>query len=157
MKSPLLTVALVAVALFGLFAYGSEQRRRGAAEAEVAQLQHVNDSLKGVQAKVEIRYVRDTIRVTQWKTRYVTALDTLRLTDTVAVKEFIAIADSTIKSCSVALLTCEERVGVRDQRIRALERQIDAMPKPPSTLRVWAERAILLYGGYKLGQLSVPR
>lgn len=156
MKSPLLTLALVAVALVGVLAYGSEQRKRGAAEAQVARLAHVADSLANVSRGIDTVYVRDTLRLTQWRTRYVTALDTLRLTDTVAVKEFIAIADSTVKACSVALLTCEQRVSVRDQRIEALEQQIRVMPKPPSTFRVWAERTILLYGGYKLGQLTRP-
>lgn len=157
MKSPILTAALVLGCLVGVLAYGHEQRKRGAAEAEIAKLQDAYDSLSQVSRGIDTVYRVDTIRFTRWRTRLQTARDTLTLTDTVEVLRFIAAADSTIAACSVALLTCEERVGVRDQRIEALERQIDAMPKPPSTLRVWAERIGIGFIGYKLGQLSVPR
>ena len=156
MKSPLLTIALVVVALFGLLAYGSEQRQRGRAEAQVAALEQLNDSLKHVQAKVEIRYVTDTVRLWRTLARYDTArvTDTLTRNDTVFVPR--AVADEAVAACTATVLTCEQRVGIRDQRIAALERQIDVMPKPRSTFWVWSERIAILYGGYKLGQLTRP-
>ena len=65
------------------------------------------DSLKVV-------YRTDTLRLTKWRTRFDTALVTLNVTDTVEVLRFVAMADSTIKSCSVALSTCEARVGAAE-------------------------------------------
>lgn len=107
-------------------------RSEGYAEDEARRLAAVNDSLRAVSAKVEVRYVRDTVRL--WRT--VARVDTLTATvdrwkhDTLRVVEYVTRADSAIQACRAVVLSCEERVSLRDQRITALEargRALEAM------------------------------
>lgn len=97
-------------------------KRDGRAEARIAALRAVNDSLIAASRRVDTVYVRDTLRLTMWRTRLDTLRDSLTITDTVEVLRYIAVADSTIAACTDALRTCEARVAVRDERIVALER-----------------------------------
>jgi hypothetical protein len=68
---------------------------------------------------VDTQFRRDTIRFTRWRDRVVTLRESLTVTDTVEVVRFIAAQDSTIQACSAALLTCDERVRLRDARFDA--------------------------------------
>jgi len=134
-----LAVALLVVGLL----YGCEMKARGRAEADGARWRSELAALRGRTARVDSVYVRDT--VTLW--RQVRSTDTLTQTvetwkhDTVKVVEYVARADSTIRSCTAALLTCEQRVALRDSTIRTLERQWADRPKPPHPFWRWAERA----------------
>ena len=103
--------AYLFVALIVLWAWQRDTKRAGAAEERA----RVADSLLTIAEaradSLKVVYVRDTIRLTKWKTVYDTTRERLTLTDTVEVLRFIAVADSTIRSCTVALSTCELRVG----------------------------------------------
>lgn len=89
------------------------------AKGELARLSLEADSLRRLSARVDTLYKRDTVRL--WRT--VRALDTLTRTvevwkhDTLRVVEYVARADSTVAACTAALLTCDERVRVRDARL----------------------------------------
>ena len=149
--------SLVVVAVIALALYGREQRQRGRAEAQVAALEQLNDSLKQVQARVEVVYRTDTVRLWRTLARYDTArvTDTLTRNDTVFVPR--AVADEAVAACTATVLTCEQRVGVRDTRIRVLEQTIRVMPKPRSAFWRWTERGLIAYGSFQLGQLAAKR
>lgn len=86
------------------------------------------DSLRHRAARVDSVFVHDTVRLTQWRTRFDTLQDTVlqHLTDTVKVREFVRVADSTIAACSAVVLTCEARVAARDSLIAVQAAVIDA-------------------------------
>ena len=108
--------ALCVVALvFG----GWSRRDATYARGEAARWSRVADSLSRVTARVDTQYRRDTLRLTRWRDSTVTLRDSLTITDTVEVVRFIAVQDSTITACSAALLTCDERVRLRDARFDA--------------------------------------
>jgi len=101
------------------------------AKGELARLTIEADSLRRVSARVDTVYKRDTLRFTRWRDSLVTLRESLTVTDTLEVVRFVAAQDSTIVACSAALLTCERRVGIRDERLaieagrfRALEATI---------------------------------
>jgi hypothetical protein len=152
-------VLLGAIAVVALGLYGREQRARGRAEAHLVELRIKNDSLALAQRRVDTLYrvQRDTFY------RYRDRLDTLTVTverwmhDTVQVVRFVALADSTVRACSAALLTCEERDRLWAQRYANLEAQVAAMPKPRAEWKVWLERSLIAGASYKLGQATAPR
>ena len=112
---------LAALALLALWAYGCENRQAGRLEAEKVALEHRNARLEDEAGRKDTVYVKDTIRLKIYTQSYKTLRDTLRITDTVQVRATLALADSTINACSVALQTCETRVALRDQRIAVLD------------------------------------
>lgn len=111
-------IALVAAVVAG-FAYLTRPTDHA---AEIARLRAGLDSLEQVRARVDSVFVRDTLQL--W--RQVRSTDTLTATvetwkhDTVRVIEYVTRADSTIRSCAAAVLTCEQRVAVRDSTNAAL-------------------------------------
>ena len=108
--------ALCVVALvFG----GWSRRDATYARGEAARWSRVADSLSRVTARVDTQFRRDTLRLTRWRDSTVTLRDSLTITDTVEVVRFIAVQDSVISACSAALLTCDERVRLRDARFDA--------------------------------------
>lgn len=112
-------------------------RGEGYATDEAKRLADVNDSLRAVSAKVEVRYVRDTVRL--WRT--VARVDSLTQTvevwkhDTTVVVEYVTRADSAIQACRAVVESCEERVSLRDQRITALEARGRALEAMQPTLK----------------------
>jgi hypothetical protein len=72
-------------------------------------------------ARIDTQYVHDTVEVTRTRTAYreiaaqpitITVRDTLIRIDTVeAVRAIVAHADSAIRACSIALVTCDQRVA----------------------------------------------
>lgn len=98
---------------------------------------------------LERAYRVDTLRM--WRT--VRTLDTLTVNverwkhDTLKVVEYVAKADTTIKACTMALSTCEARVGAeRDGRLAA-EKQVkllqSQMPSKLTPLRHRIEGAVV--------------
>lgn len=80
--------------------------------------QHQIDSLKQQESGLITVYRTDTIRLTRWLTKYDTLYKDQHITDTIWVKQFVLTADSTIKSCSAALNTCElEKANLRAQLV----------------------------------------
>jgi hypothetical protein len=116
------------------------------------------DSLAAVAARVDTVYTRDTL--TLW--RQVRRTDTLTQTveawkhDTVRVVEYVRQADSTIRSCTATVLTCEQRVAVRDSALATWQARWDARPKPASAWRVLLEKVGWGLAGYGAGRLA-PR
>lgn len=76
-------------------------------------------------------FSRDTVRLRSTLIRYQTRRDTIlaHLTDTVRVREFVTLADSTIGACRAAVSSCEARVSARDSLIVVLGRQRSADQK----------------------------
>lgn len=139
MKSALPWLVALALAVLAALSWRDARDERAQSAVYAARL----DSLATVTARVDTIYTRDTL--TLW--RQVRATDTLTATvevwkrDTLRVVEYVQKADSTIRSCAAAVLTCEARVAVRDSALATWERRWEARPKPPSKLAVWGERA----------------
>jgi hypothetical protein len=106
-------LALVGVAWFGGCQYAENRQ----ADARIAALTERNAYLEDRVDIVDTVYDVDTVRFTRWRTKYDTLADSVRITDTVWVKEMIAVADSTVAACTDALRTCEVRVAYRDSII----------------------------------------
>lgn len=92
-------------------------RARDSANVERGRAQEryrvADSSLKVIEKKlmaVDTLIVRDTIRVRKTVEKVVTLRDTVlkRLTDTVLVKEFIRVADSTVRACTDLSRDCAE-------------------------------------------------
>lgn len=116
----ILVVALVVAGSWaGRCAGEQDGATRAALEAALAE----NDSLKRLQPRVDTLYVAQRDTFVRFRTKWDTArVDVERWKyDTVKVVRYVALADSTIRACSAALLTCEARVALRDRRIAALE------------------------------------
>ncbi len=142
-------ILLAATAVLSLSLYGAEQRRRGAAEAEGARWKQELDSLRVVARRVDTLYRTDTVRLWRLRERWDTAVVHVEKwkTDTVEVVRYVQLADSTIRACTAALLTCEERVAVRDRQLVAWERRWETREQPPSALLRWAERVLFFAAG----------
>lgn len=147
-----LALALAAVVSLGL--YGREQRARGRAEAVGAQLRAENDSLRLAQAQVDTIYQRDTVRLWRVKERWDTAVVTVDRwkRDTLEVVRYVALADSTVRACTAALRTCEQRDSLWALRYGNLERQFATVPRPRPGWLVWTERGLTLWAGIELGK-----
>jgi hypothetical protein len=136
---------LLAVALLSMYAgfvhYQREIGRReimlSAAASELRDAKMLADSLAKVYRVdtlrfTKIRRVTDSLTVTvdRWKT------------DTLKVVEYVIKADSTIKACSQALATCEQRVGAVTRALAASERANGILKaQMPSKLAPWRHRA----------------
>lgn len=138
MKTPWwVYAALAAILVAGGYALCAVPASKRAA-ADAATLASYKQSLTALQAqagKLDTLYVhqRDTLRVlrTRWDTvRLAThTTDTLVSVDT--LRMVVAVADSTINACSVALTTCDQRtavlrsiLAVDSGAIRALSRDL---------------------------------
>lgn len=111
--------ALLVLALAFGGACGGASRNSAFAQSEVKRLSRIVDSVEKITARVDTQYVNQTETITLWRDSVVTLRDSLTITDTVEVVRFIAAQDSTIAACSAALLTCDERVRLRDARFDA--------------------------------------
>lgn len=118
-------LAWILVVVLGVAAFFERTGRQDAGR-EVTRLTRLSDSLANQSARTDTIYSVDTATFTRWRTVRDTLRDSLTLTDTVEVVRFIAVQDSTIAACSAALLTCEQRVSLRDQRILILS---DSLPR----------------------------
>jgi hypothetical protein len=158
MPRPATLVSWALVALLVL-AYGCEQRKVGRAQAGEVAARRALDSLATIVRRVDTVYriQRDTFYVRRVR------LDTLTVTvdrwkhDTLEVVRYVAAADSTVRACSLALATCDERDALRVRQLDAWEQRWATREKPRSALWVWVERAVISGVSFKLGQASVPR
>lgn len=105
-----------------------------ARSSETPEYQPVVDA-KMIVAKTDTIFVRDTIYATRWKVKYDSIRDTLNITDTVQVKEYVRVADSTIVSCQRALASCAVALKARDTVIVTQDRYIEKVSKPKSSIR----------------------
>lgn len=112
----------------------AKQRQIGALNAEIAAQEQTNADLRRAQDSLAKAYRTDTVRLT--KIRRVT--DSLTVTvdqwkhDTLKVVEYVHQADTTIKACTAALQTCEDRVRIAQlgwANARAEIARIKSIPK----------------------------
>ena len=105
------------------------QYQRGSKlQAEARAAGAAADSLNTIADSLRKSYTSDTVYLNKWKIKW----DTLRLagkTDTVPKEVIIAIADSTIQACTMALNTCEMRVAVERERADSIESAMDKWKK----------------------------
>lgn len=128
--------AACVLAIIGLRLSQETLRHEGELREQVRALETRNAKLEDEAGVVDTAYVHDTVTFTRWRTRLDTLAVDIKVTDTVAVRQFIAVADSTVRSCSVALQTCEARVALRDLRIAVLDSIIAVKDKQrPGWLR----------------------
>jgi hypothetical protein len=97
-------------------------------------------------------YVVDTLELRSLRTRYDTLVRTRRITDTVWVRQVLAVADSTIRQCQQTVNSCADALRARDTLIAELE-------KPPKVRRLLYStslvydpfgKALVLRGGPEL-------
>ena len=124
--------------------YNHYQREIGRRDLLIRQYAEEATVQKKRADSLSLRYVRDTVRL--WKT--IRRTDTLTQTveqwkhDTVKVVEFVQQADSTIKACTQALATCEQRIGAERARGNALQGEAALLRRQmPSAITPWKHRA----------------
>ena len=140
---------LLAVAWFGGCQY-AKNREMG---REVHRLERARAALVLRAQVVDTVYRTDTVRLSRLKVRYDTLLVDHRITDTVWVKQFVQVADSTIVACSGALETCGARVAIRDSMITNLDSLLQIEKKRGSP---WKTKLGWLLAGAALRSLA-PR
>ena len=137
---------VLAVAVFGAYqGWAYHQREVGKRDLLIAQAEQENATLRAREDSLAKAYRVDTLRL--WRT--VRALDTLTVsvdhwkTDTLKVVEYVGKADSTVKACTLALGTCEQRVAVAQKGWDNARREIATLKASfPSKLSPWRHGAI---------------
>ncbi len=149
--------AAIGVTLVGGYnLWAHQQREIGKRDVLIAQAEQTNADLRHTADSLSKVYRIDTLRLT--KIRRVT--DSLTVTvdqwkhDTVKVVEYVEKADSTIKVCTQALLTCDQRVGIA-QRGWDNARRENALLKAsfPSKVRPWLYGFAGVGAGYIAGRV----
>lgn len=93
------------------------------ARAESARLRAALDSLATVQPRIDSVH---TVRV-DTVVRRIARVDTLTATvevwkrDTLEVVRYVVATDSALRACSAVIVSCDDKVRVRDQRIALLD------------------------------------
>jgi hypothetical protein len=122
---------VVGIAFAILIALGAIERHAGAASAV---FQHQRDSLQLVVSRTQrevdsIAKIRIIVAVhdTVWQTKYHVSHDTVlaHLTDTLVVKQFVTVADSTVAACTLDVHTCDQQRAVLTQELSAISAQRD--------------------------------
>ena len=129
-------VLTLATAVAGAAFYAGQQVEAG--KQYDREVQVVVESI----AVLDTVYKTDTLRLTRWRTKYDTLVETRDIHDTVWVKEFIAVADTTIKLCTAALRTCEQREALQAKRADLAEGKLKSL----TTGQEKKERQKLLLG-----------
>lgn len=142
-------VGLAIIASYAQFVH--YQRDIGRREVQLSQAIAELQSAKKLADSLEKAYKVDTVYLNKWRTRWDTAkagVDTQWLADTTpvpvkVVKELIYIADTTIKACTEALSTCEQRVGAEKKGRIAAEKEVQILKKAlPGAFAPWRDRII---------------
>lgn len=144
------------VCLFGLkYAYDKHQQEIGALTVLLEHSEKSADEYREASRVNAERYAKAVKTFTRLKTRTDTLRDSLVITDTLKVKEYVAAADSTIKACSLVVLTCEDvqkslrgQIAAQDTTIGILKKQI------PGKLTTAKNIAIGVLIGFAAGNLA---
>lgn len=150
-----LPYALLALSLLATkCVYDRGQRQAGVLQERARVADSTVKALRASVREGDVVYRQDTIRmvrrVTRWRDSVVSRVDTLADTVRVpveVVRWVVAEADSTIQACRSVVVSCEQRVAVRDTLIGALTRQ-NALTREQlrrNVRRTWAER--LMWAG----------
>ena len=77
-------------------------------------------------AVLDTVYLTDTLRLTRWREKWDTVRQTVEVWkhDTARVVEYVLVADSTIRACTAALRTCEQRAALEGQRADLAEAKL---------------------------------
>jgi len=110
---------LGAVLLFGISMCRARDNalvEKGKAEASEAQFRERNERLILRNDSLTKAFRVDTLRLTRYVTRYNGIRDTVlhRSTDTLVVREFVHVADSTIAACQMTVQTCAKALAAKD-------------------------------------------
>jgi len=147
-------IALLAMATLAILSWSDRQLGAERERQRVARILY--DSLTRELRRVDTVYRSDTVRLWRVKERFDTVTSTVTewKHDTVRVVEFVRLADSTVRACTAALLTCEQRVGLERQRTSASEQAYTAhLRSHPGKLRVIVMDLGKILAGVGLGKL----
>ena len=106
-----------------LAAWIGAERSASSQNAESARLRAALDSLATVQPRIDSVH---TVRV-DTVVRRIARVDTLTATvevwkrDTLEVVRYVVATDSALRACSAVIVSCDDKVRVRDQRIALLD------------------------------------
>lgn len=149
--------AVLGVAVIGAWqANNYHQREIGKRDLLIASAERTNATLRHQADSLAKQYRVDTVRFRVTKTRVDTLTQTVDnwKTDTLKVVEYVAKADTAIKACSMALLTCEQRVGIAQAGWDNARKEIANLKKAtPSKAKPWLYGAIGLGTGYLAGRI----
>lgn len=149
--------AVLGVAVIGGYnVFVHQQREIGKRDLLIAQHERTNEQLRKAQDSLAKVYRTDTVRLTRYRLRVDSLTTTVELWkhDTVKVVEYVTKADSTIRVCSQALLTCEQRVGVAQKGWDNARAEIAKLKSAtPSRARPWLYGAAGVGLGYLAGRI----
>ena len=149
--------AVLGVALIGAYqGWAYQMRERGKLELRIAQHERTNATLRHEADSLAKVYRVDTVRFRVIRTQVDTLTRTVEnwKTDTLKVVEYVTKADSTIRVCSLALQTCEQRVAVAQRGWDGARKEIAILKANyPSKARPWLYGAIGLGAGYLAGKV----
>ncbi|MBA3853320.1 MAG: hypothetical protein C0503_02835 [Gemmatimonas sp.] len=144
-------VLLIALCVASAFVGHVGARGDGSRAAELKALREENDSLRRTRARVDTIYAAEKLVYAGWRERWDTTrvrhlervLDSLRRLgvarpETTVIEVPVSVlvtADSTIRACEALVLTCEQRVEIRDRENANLRRQNQLLERGTSRAR----------------------
>jgi hypothetical protein len=116
---------LLALGIFAGMAllFWLQQQNAAIDQAEIHSLEDFVSAI-GHRAEAKRDTLQGQVRVfDRWRTRWdtLTRVDSLRVTDTVWVHAVLAAADTTIRSCAIALTTCQQLAALERERADSAE------------------------------------
>jgi len=159
-KAQVALVVLAVAALGGLVAWNNQhQRAIGKRDIQIHQYEVANHALRAEADSLAKAYRVDTLRLTRLKLRTDTLTQTVERwkRDTLTVVEYVTRADSTIKACTQALSTCDERVGVAQRGWAGARDEMKVLKASfPSPVQKWRWGAAGALVGAVVGRLVRP-
>lgn len=145
------------VILWGAWMANSyHQREIGKRDLLIATHERTNADLRRSFDSASKQYRVDTVRVRVTKTRMDTMTVTVESwkTDTLRVVEYVAKADTAIRACVKALLTCDERTAIAQRGWDGTRSEIALLKKSiPSSSKKWLYMATGIGAGYVVGRV----
>jgi len=152
-----LVIAGLGILVGGYRCWAHVQQEYGKRDLHIAQAERTNADLRHAKDSLNVVYRTDTVRFT----RYLRTTDSVFAnverwkTDTLKVVEYVAKADTTIRACTQALSTCEQRVGVAQKGWDGARAEIAILKKSiPSSSQKWLYMAIGGGAGYLAGRIK---
>lgn len=149
--------AVLGVAVIGGYnVFVHQQREVGKRDLLIAQHERTNEQLRKTQDSLAKAYRVDTVRFRVIRTQVDTFTRTVEnwKTDTLKVVEYVTKADSAIRVCSMALVTCEQRVAVAQRGWDGARKEIALLKSAmPSKARPWIYGGIGIGVGYLAGRI----
>lgn len=146
-------VGLVLALLVAFRARDNALVARGQAQEQARVADSTLHALKPVLARTDTLVVHDTLRVTRLVPKLETLRDTVlsHLTDTIIVKQYVAVADSMRQACSELTHDCAAFRQNAQATIRALEAKLAVqVPKRSCVMPSLVSAGVGLAGGFLL-------